>query len=94
MAKFLLFFVLRNFQEHCLKIGRETKFHLSEHLLVLRKFQEIHGLLITVIFMFPEISRSNKIYLGDFVLATSSMFLNANKNDIIDQLAPFNASVC
>ena len=56
--------------------------------------KNIHGLLITAIFMFLEISRSNKMSLGDFGLATSSVFLNANKNDRIDQLAPFSASMC
>ena len=56
--------------------------------------KNIQGLLFLAISMFLEIFRSIKTSLGDFVIATSNVFLKANNNDRIDQLAPFSVSTC
>ena len=42
---------------------------------------KISSLPFIPIFMFLEISRNNKIFLADFVLATSSMCFHVTKND-------------
>ena len=65
------------------KSGKRQNFILVNIFLSLEISKNIHGLLTTAIFMFLEISRSIETSLGDFVHATSSVFLNANKNDRI-----------